>query len=69
MNLYDETIKLLNQTDLTHEQIAAHLNVSSRWVSRLKRGDYKDPGVNKIQNLYWHLLDEEMKKSSRKSAA
>lgn len=53
-SLYEETVKLLNNgADIS--QVAANTNLQYDWVNKLKRGDIKDPSVNKVQAVYEHL--------------
>lgn len=53
-SLYEETIKLLNNgADIS--QVALKTNLQYDWVNKLKRGDIKDPSVNKVQAVYEYL--------------
>lgn len=53
-SLYEETIKLLNNgADIS--QVAVKTNLQYDWVNKLKRGDIKDPSVNKVQAVYEYL--------------
>lgn len=53
-SLYEETIKLLNNcADIS--QVAVKTNLQYNWVNKLKRGDIKDPSVNKVQAVYEYL--------------
>lgn len=54
-NLYEETIHLLEQAELTVEEIGRGVGMSGRWVRKVREGQIKDPGVNKIQRLYEFL--------------
>lgn len=54
VSLYEETIKLLNNgADIS--QVASKTNLQYDWVNKLKRGDIKDPSVNKVQAVYEYL--------------
>lgn len=51
-DLYTETRKLLLSTELTMEEICAAAHVRPRWLSLVKIGHFRDPGVVKIQRLH-----------------
>lgn len=52
MNLYLDTLKLLNKSDLSPEEVGKQSGLNSRWVRRLASGEMPNPGVNKTQELY-----------------
>jgi len=55
-SLYSETLDLLEVTRVPIQQVADDCHVSPRWLYRLMRHDYKDPGVNRIQRIHDYLL-------------
>jgi len=64
-SLYEETVRLLNsRTDIA--AIAAATNLQYDWVIKLKRGDIKDPSVNKIQTIYEHLSGKPLMRKEEK---
>lgn len=50
--LYDETLRLLQTTNLSVDEIGRKVGCSGRWIRKVRDGDIKDPGVNKIQRLH-----------------
>lgn len=57
MNLYNETVKLLNeQKTVTRVVIAEHSGVSLRWLSYLSSGTNPDFSVTKVQRVYDFLI-------------
>lgn len=57
MTMYQQTLALLKATDEPVASLCRRANVGSRWLRRLIRGDYAEPGVNKIERLYRCLQD------------
>lgn len=53
--LLTATLMLLADTKIPVEKIAADVGVSRRWLYELRRGDMKDPGVNKIEAVHDYL--------------
>jgi hypothetical protein len=51
-NLYEQTMKLLNSSDLSPEFVASNIGVTGRWVRKVRDGIIKEPGVQKIQRLH-----------------
>ena len=49
--LLQETIEMLNETGLSSPAIAAETGLQVPWLNKLRAGDFKDPGVNKIELL------------------
>lgn len=50
--LLTETIKLVNQSELSVTQIAKGAKVKYRWLKYVLDGTFKDPGVNRIERVY-----------------
>lgn len=60
-NLLAETVRLLRaRPTADHEAIADKTGLSKSWVEHLRKGRYKDPGVNKVQRLYEYLTGEKL---------
>jgi transcriptional regulator with XRE-family HTH domain len=55
-NLLKATLLLLNTLDpKAYPDLAKSLGVSPLWLAKLKSGEIKEPGVNKIEKLYNEL--------------
>mgnify|MGYP006913697297 FL=1 len=53
-SLFEETVKLIKpREDIA--SISCHTGLAYDWLIKLKRGNIKDPSVNKIQKLYEYL--------------
>lgn len=59
MNLLDTTIRLLNASDKTLQQIANDTGLKQRWLYNLAAGKMKDPGVTKIELLHNYLVTQQ----------
>jgi hypothetical protein len=53
--LLDETLELLNRATENRPTIEKNTGLKADWLKSLQRGDYKDPGVVKIQTLNKYL--------------
>lgn len=56
-NLLNETIDLLNASELSYQEISKGAGVKESWLRKLADGVWKDPGVNKIERLRDFLVD------------
>jgi len=66
MNLYNETVTLLNeQTTHTQKEIAKQSGVSHRWLCYLISGDKKDYGVARVQRVYDFLIKTKAQQDTR----
>lgn len=52
----DETLELVEKSDLPITVICKGAQVSTRWYHKLIKGDIRDPGVKRIQRLYDYLV-------------
>lgn len=59
MKLLDETLRLLETTPVPVAQIARDIGCSERWLHKLKKGQFVDPGVNRIEGLYHYLTRQQ----------
>lgn len=57
-SLMDETRRLLKESDIPRYKLAEAIGVTRVWIRDFERGNYIDPGVNKIQKLYEILSGE-----------
>lgn len=55
VTLMERTISLLKETNIPVEKITKDTKLSFYWVTRFRRGEFKDPGVNKVECLYDYL--------------
>lgn len=55
LTLHRKTVKLLETTPLTLIQIAESTGIGYHWLCKFKRGAFRNPGVNTVQNLYEFL--------------
>lgn len=58
--LMEKTIELLKETSIPVEKITKDTNLSFYWVTRFRRGEFKDPGVNKVECLYDYLNSKKL---------
>jgi len=58
--LFERTIQLAKSSGMTVPQICRGTGLRQRWLHRLLDGDFKDPGVNKIQKLYEFLSNKKI---------
>lgn len=61
MTLLEKTVQLLNKEGVDLHEIHSQTNLHYAWLVRIKRGDFNDPGVNKIQELYEYLTGKTIK--------
>lgn len=50
-NLLNETLQLAKNTDLPVLDICREADIKPRWFHRFVSGDFKEPGVAKIERL------------------
>lgn len=55
--MYDETIKMLNETKVPLKEIAEKTELKLFWLYRVKSGNFAEPGVRKIETLHKYLKD------------
>lgn len=55
--LLNKTIDLVNQSDKNPSELAKETGLGERWLYNFANGVYSDPGVNKVERLYNHLLE------------
>lgn len=65
-DLYSKTIRLAKASGLSVADISRGTGLKVRWLNRLLAGDFKDPGVRKIERLCTFL--EAAQQSSDKAA-
>jgi len=58
MDLLNDTKKLLKESDKTLEQVHVGAGVSYHWLAKFKRNAINDPSVNKVQDLYNFLRND-----------
>lgn len=66
MNLYKDTLSLIEKSKLTKKQIAETSGVSYRWLFNLMTGEKPDLSVAKVQRVHDVLRAEQ---DERKTAA
>jgi predicted transcriptional regulator len=61
--LKDKVRELLGTTEYTLAEIAEACDVSVPWIARLKgsHGDYENPSVDRMEELYEFLSGKELK--------
>lgn len=65
MNLYQDTLEMLQKDARPREQIAYESEVSYSWVSKFINKRFVNPGVHTVQKLYDYLLSNGSRKSKR----
>lgn len=58
INLYKNTVKLLNKTDIPLDQISRDLGLQLRWLYYFKNEQIEDPGVKKVEKIYDYLNNQ-----------
>ena len=53
--LYEQTLRLLTDTNLTIQEIAKQSGLPYDWLVSVRYDRVKDPSVNRIQTLYEFL--------------
>ena len=59
--LMERTQRLLHESDMSLPDVhaglkaAGHDNIGFYWLRKFSAGEFKDPGVNKVQTLYEYL--------------
>lgn len=61
--LLSQTFRLMERTRIPVVTICRDLDLTPRWYYKLKSGELKEPGVNRIQRLHDYLA-----KHNKKSA-
>ena len=56
MTLYEETLTLINNTDLTLLKVAKDCNVSYRWVMSFKSGEAPGAAISRVQRVHDYLV-------------
>lgn len=56
--MYKKVQKWLTNHKDTWHKIAEELEVNYVWVYRVAKGEYKDPGVNKIEYIYRNYVEK-----------
>jgi predicted transcriptional regulator len=56
-DLYSETMRLAEASGLSVAGLARATGLKERWLHRLLRGDFQDPGVRKIERLHTYLTE------------
>ena len=55
MTLYEETLKLIKDSDMSAPDLARATGLGTRWMYNLYQGKYEDPGVSKIETIHKYL--------------
>lgn len=50
--LFDCTVRLLGQSNLTYRQIAEGAAVDMNWLAKFRQGAIEEPGVHKVQRVH-----------------
>ncbi len=56
MTLYEKTLKLINETDLTLLKVSQDCGVSYRWVMSFKSGEAPGAAINRVQRVHDYLI-------------
>lgn len=59
MTYLNRTIRLLNETTLTPQQVADACGLGVRFMYMLKNNEIADPSVNKVEKVYLYLLEQQ----------
>lgn len=59
-NLMERTLQLLEKTDKTLPEIYAETGLSFYWLRKFKSREFKDPSVNRVQQLYEYLTGQQL---------
>lgn len=57
--LLQTTLDLLKRSGLSVERVSKDTGLGKRWLYRLIDGDFKDPGVSKIEKLHCYLTSSD----------
>ena len=49
---HEETVEMLLASPMTTREVADATGINKHWVAGLKKGQFADPGVGKIERLY-----------------
>lgn len=55
MTLLNKTLHLIRDTSIPMETIAISTGLTKRWLYEFKAGEYKDPGVTKVEKVFDYL--------------
>ena len=58
--LMEKTSELLNNTQIPIEKISSETTLTFYWLTRFRRNEFKDPGVNKVEILYEYLTGKNL---------
>jgi len=56
VNMYEKTLKLLRDSDLSISEIARQAGINYHWLSSFHQERGGDPGVQRTQKLYNFLV-------------
>lgn len=62
MDLLTDTYKLIATSNLSIRKIAKGSDVGERWLHKLIKGVWQDPGVRKVNRIYLFLKTGEVQK-------
>lgn len=57
--MLDETYRLLDQCNLTYEEIARGAGVNVWWLRKLAIRTFDDPGTRRVERVYRFLRERE----------
>lgn len=60
MDLLTDTYKMIAASNLSIKKIARGSDVGERWLQKLVKGVWKDPGVRKVNRIYLFLKTGEI---------
>ena len=66
--LLSRTLELLSEFKGSWREISDETGIPYDWVSKVGQGVIKDPGVNRTENLYRHLLKLKKKRQKERAA-
>lgn len=58
--LMEKTLQLLKETNTPIETITQDTKLTFYWLTRFRRNEFKDPGVNKVELLYEYLTGKNL---------
>ncbi|MEW8139402.1 MAG: hypothetical protein AB2761_20250 [Candidatus Thiodiazotropha endolucinida] len=58
VKLLEQTMALVDRSDLPVTKICDDLGFSKRWFYKLRAGGIDDPGVKRIQRLHDYLVEK-----------
>ena len=69
MDLLTDTYKLIATSNLSIRKIAKGSDVGERWLHKLIKGLWQDPGVRKVNRIYLFLKTGEVQQESQKNGS